>query len=89
MTIMKRKLTLLQKLQILYCFHWMDTRFEFCEVAAHPTWYLTHNQKQIDRRLAAFEAKMEDYRRKREEIFQQFQRAAEERLKQSQSENRF
>lgn len=87
MTIMKRKLTLLQKLQILYCFHWMDTQFEFFEVAAHPTWYLTHNQKQIDRRLAAFEAKMENYRRRREEIFQRFMEAAEERLKQSQSEN--
>lgn len=86
---MKRKLTLLQKLQILYRFHWMDTQFEFCEVAAHPTWYLTHNQKQIDRRLAAFEAKMEAYRKRKEELYQFLLELAEERAKQSQSENHF
>ncbi|MCM1117865.1 MAG: hypothetical protein NC543_00665 [bacterium] len=90
---MKRKLNLWQKLQILFRFHWLDTQVEFREVAAHPTWYLTHNQKQIDRRLAAFEAEMEKYRKEKEIILQKFKEAEEEirreKIERSQSENPF
>lgn len=75
---MKRKLTLWQKIKIKYEFHWMDTCYEFCEIAARPTWYLTHTQKQIDRRLAAFEVKMEEFRRQRTETAKRLQQIAEE-----------
>lgn len=75
---MKRKLTLWQKFQIIYGFHWLDTGCEFYEVAAHPTWYLTHNQKQIDRRLAAFEVKMEKFRQQKLETTQRLQALMEE-----------
>ena len=91
---MKKKLTLWQKIQIKYQFHWMDTCCEFCEIAARPTWYLTHTQEQIDRRLAAFEVKMEEFRRQKAETAQKLQQLVEElkreklEREQSQSDNR-
>lgn len=56
---MNKKLTLWQKLKIKYHYHWMDK--DTCIVvccAALPTWYLTHSQKKIEARQAAYEAKM-------------------------------
>lgn len=66
---MNKHLSLWQKLKIKYCFHWMDYEYHFPqrELWIPPTFFLTHSEKGIQRKLAALEVKRQKFLKKREQ----------------------
>lgn len=66
-----KKMPLWQKLRIRYEYHWMDTAFRFDEPIAPPTWFLTHNAKQIERRIASYNAMMEKENKEKEILIEE------------------
>lgn len=50
----KQHISLWRKIQTCYHYHWMNRDMLFYKPIARPLWYMTHTQKQIDRRTAAY-----------------------------------
>lgn len=82
-----KKKSLWRKLRIKYEYSWMDIRPSIIQDPAPPTWFMMHNSKQIERRVAEHNAEMEQLRKEQLEfihqlrlIYEQSRRdAAEER----------
>ncbi len=63
-----KKKSLWRRLRIKYEYHWMDREYFFKKVPALPTWFMLHNSKEIERRVAEFNAEMEQFRREQHEL---------------------
>ncbi len=81
MKTMKSELNLWQKLKIKYQYHWLDQEYRLIEPPARPTWYMTHSQKRIERRHAAYIAKLERERQALQETIQELILLRDECLK--------
>lgn len=64
---LRKKLSLWQKIRIKFEYSWMDHDFHFTKIIARPTWFMTHNNEQIERRVAAYNVMIEKNRKKDEE----------------------
>ncbi len=50
----EQHISLWRKIQTYYHYHWMNRDMLFYKPIARPLWFMTHTQKQIDRRTAAY-----------------------------------
>lgn len=80
---LNKKIPLWRKLRIKYEYHWMDFRSPFRKPVAAPTWLMTHNAKQIDRRVAEYNAEMEAFRREQKEAMQLLRELHEKAVKEA------
>ncbi|MDE7222933.1 MAG: hypothetical protein K2O34_04025 [Acetatifactor sp.] len=85
---LRKKLTLWQKLRIKYEYGWMDHDFHFHKVIARPTWFMTHNIKQIERRIASYKVMMEKSLKKEAERQLRIKKMQRQLFEEEQSQNR-
>ena len=84
---LNKKISLLRKLRIKYEYHWLNEHFPLEKVVAPVTWLLTHNEEQINSRVAKFTAEREAEMREWREGMRELRDLTEKIIREMDSNN--